>query len=101
MPRRSLRETRSRLDEKSDAAAHFLGLGLGSLVNVLGPEVVIVGGGVAEALGDPYVDLVRNAARSQILVDADEKIKILRAALGDDAGVLGAALMAREQLVDS
>jgi glucokinase len=79
-------------------AAHFLGLGLGSLVNVLGPEVVIVGGGVAEALGEPYVDLVRESARTQILVDPD-KIKIVRAALGDDAGILGAALLAREQLV--
>jgi glucokinase len=78
-------------------AAHFLGLGLGGLVNVLGPEVVIVGGGVAEALGEPYVDLVREAARSQILVDPD-KVKIVPAALGDNAGILGAALMARERL---
>jgi glucokinase len=80
-------------------AAHYLGLGLGSLVNVLGPEVVIVGGGVAEALGDPYVDMVRAAARTQILVDPGEKIRIVRAALGDNAGMLGAALMAREQLI--
>ena len=34
-------------------AAHYLGLGLGSLINVLGPEIVIVGGGVAGALGPP------------------------------------------------
>ena len=33
-------------------AAHFLGIGLGSLINVLGPEIVIIGGGVAGALGD-------------------------------------------------
>ena len=39
-------------------AAHFLGIGLGSLINALGPELVIIGGGVAEALGDPYLDLV-------------------------------------------
>ena len=39
------------------------GLGLGGLINVLGPEIVIVGGGVAEALGDPWVDLVRTSAR--------------------------------------
>ena len=40
-------------------AAHYLGLGLGSLVNVLGPEIVIIGGGVTEALGAPWIDLVR------------------------------------------
>lgn len=80
-------------------AAHYLGLGLGSLVNVLGPEIVIVGGGVVGALGDPWVDLVRTSARTQILTDPEGKIKIVRAALGDDAGILGAALLAREQFV--
>jgi glucokinase len=78
-------------------AAHFLGLGLGSLVNVFGPEVVIIGGGVAEALGEPYIELVRAAARSQILTDPDGTIRIVPAALGDDAGILGAALLARER----
>jgi glucokinase len=80
-------------------AAHFLGLGLGGLVNVLGPEIVIIGGGVAEALGDPWVDQARTAARSQILTDPEIKIKIVRATLGDDAGMLGAALLAREHFV--
>lgn len=78
-------------------AAQYLGLGLGSLVNALGPEVVIVGGGVTAALGAPYLDLVRDAARSQILVDPAGLIRIEPAALGDDAGILGAALWARER----
>jgi glucokinase len=80
-------------------AAHFLGIGLGSLINVLGPEIVIIGGGVAGALGPPYIDLVRTAARSQVLVDAQNVIRIEPAALGDDAGILGAALLAREKFV--
>jgi glucokinase len=77
-------------------SAHYLGLGLGSLVNVFGPELVIVGGGVAEALGDAYVNLVRQSARRQILVDPDHKIQFAGGALGDNAGILGASLMARE-----
>jgi glucokinase len=80
-------------------AAHFLGIGLGSLINVFGPEIVIIGGGVAGALGAPYIDLVRTAARSQALTDPQGKIRIERAALGDDAGILGAALLAREKFV--
>ena len=80
-------------------AAHYLGLGLGSLINVFGPEIVIVGGGVAGALGPHYMDLVRTAARSQALTDPEGTIRIERAALGDDAGVLGAALLAREKFV--
>jgi glucokinase len=78
-------------------AAHFLGLGLGGLVNLLGPEIVVIGGGVAEALGSSFIDLVRASARQQILVDPDQTIKIEPAALGDDAGILGAALLALER----
>ena len=78
-------------------AAHYLGMGLGGLVNLLGPEIVIVGGGVTEALGPRFIDLIRESARLQILVDPEEKIKIEPAELGDDAGILGAALLARER----
>ena len=78
-------------------AAHFLGLGLGGLINVLGPEIVIIGGGVAEALGEPWVDLVRTSAREQAIADSTAKVKIERAAFGDNAGMLGAALLARER----
>lgn len=78
-------------------AAHYLGLGLGGLANLIGPEIIIVGGGVVEALGKPYMELIRTSARAQILTDPDNVIKIEPAALGDDAGILGGALLARER----
>ena len=77
-------------------AAHYLGIGLGSLVNVFGPEIVIVGGGVTAALGQPWIDLVRASIRKAVLVDPHESIEVEAASLGDDAGVLGAALLASE-----
>ena len=80
-----------------ERAAHYLGLGFGGLINLLGPEIVVVGGGVTAALGTPFIDLIRASARQQILVDPDHKIKIEPAALGDDAGILGAALLALER----
>jgi glucokinase len=80
-------------------AAHYLGIGLGGLVNVFGPEIVIIGGGVTEALGAPFIDLVRASIRSNVIVDADAKIKVESASLGDDAGVLGAALFAQERFI--
>ncbi|QDV37226.1 ROK family protein [Tautonia plasticadhaerens] len=82
-----------------DRAARFLGLALGGLMNVLGPEIIIVGGGVTEALGGPFVDLVRNAARAQAMADPDRLVRIEQAELGDDSGLLGAALIARERFV--
>jgi glucokinase len=80
-------------------AAHFLGLALGSLINALGPEIIVIGGGVTEALGTPWINLVRDVARAHSLVDSDSKIRIEPAALGDDAGILGGALLARERFV--
>jgi glucokinase len=81
-------------------AAHFLGMGLGGLINVFGPEIVVIGGGVAGALGDSYMNLVRTAVRSHALTDPEGQIRIEQASLGDDAGILGAALLARERFVE-
>ena len=80
-------------------AAHFLGIALGGLINLTGPEIIVIGGGVAEALGHPYIDMIRESARAQAIADPQGKVLIARAALGDDAGILGAALLAREQLL--
>ena len=66
--------------KKCSGAGHFLGIGLGSLINLLGPEIVIVGGGVAGALGDPYLEIVRASARAQAITDPQAKIAIDRAA---------------------
>ncbi len=80
-----------------ERAATFLGQALGGLVNLIGPEIIVIGGGVTAALGPMYLDQVRAAARHQILVDPNETIKIEPAALGDDAGILGASLLAMEK----
>lgn len=85
--------------EEVHRAAHFLGLGVASLINVIGPELVIIGGGVTNALGNSYLDLVRAAARPNTLADRAGKIGIVPGALGDNAGILGAALLARERFV--
>jgi glucokinase len=54
---------------------------------------------VAEALGEPYIDIVRSAAREQALADPEGLIKVVLAERGDDAGLLGASLLAREKFV--
>ena len=80
-------------------AAHFLGIGLGSLINVFGPEMVVVGGGVPGRSAIPTSTLseLRHAPRSSPI--RGESSASNAAALGDNAGILGAALMARDQLL--
>ncbi len=77
-------------------AAKFIGVGLGSLVNVLAPEVVVLGGGVIEAMDDGFIERIARSMR-KIAFDVNVKdLRIARAELGDDAGVIGAAMLARE-----
>ncbi|AMV38211.1 ROK family protein [Planctomyces sp. SH-PL62] len=81
-----------------ERAAYYLGLGLGGLVNVFGPQIVVIGGGMALALGQPFLERITASARLQIITDPTHCIKFALAGLGDDAGVLGASLYAREML---
>jgi glucokinase len=82
-------------------AARFIGLGIGSLLNLLGPEIVVLGGGVVEAFGDDFVDRIERTARKTAFDVNSKNVKITRAELGDDAGVIGAAMLAREALADA
>jgi len=79
-------------------AAKLIGVGMGSLLNVLGLEIVVLGGGVVEAFGDDFVDRIERAARAIAFEINSENVKITRAELGDDAGVIGSAMLAREAL---
>jgi glucokinase len=79
-----------------ERAARFLGITLAGQMNFVGPELVIIGGGVVAALGEPYLKIVREAAGPHILADPQGAKRIVAAKLGDDSSVLGAALLARE-----
>ncbi|MCE5229895.1 ROK family protein [bacterium] len=78
-------------------AAYFLGIGLGSLANVLNPDCIVLGGGVVEAFGDAYVKQVNSSFKRFAFQSVYDKIKLVQAGLGDDAGVVGAALIARRK----
>jgi glucokinase len=79
-------------------AAKFIGIGIGSLVNVLAPEIVVLGGGVIEAMTDDFIQRIDRSTRRVAVDFATKDLKIVRAELGDDAGVIGAAMLAREAL---
>lgn len=75
-----------------------LGRGLAGLVNVLDPEIVVVGGGVASA-GDFVLEPAREVFRRSVEAPAHRpEIPLLAAELGPDAAAVGAALLALEEL---
>jgi glucokinase len=75
-------------------SARYTGLAIGGVANLLDPAVVVIGGGVAEALGQRYVEWAAEVARRQILARSAKDLPILMSQLGDDAGLLGAAMTA-------
>ncbi len=75
-----------------------LGQGLAGLANVLDPEVVVVGGGVVAA-GDWLLEPARRVFARSIEAPAHRpEVPVLPAALGNDAGAIGAAILALEEL---
>ncbi len=77
-------------------ATETLGVFIASLVNLLDPECVVLGGGLVESLGERYVAAVAEHAYAHFFLKDDmDKVKILPAALGDNATVLGASVLAR------
>ena len=79
-----------------DRSAKYLALGIASVTNLLNPELVVLGGGVVEALGDEYVEQVAQLVRRAPLHAATHQVRIVRSVLGDDAGITGAALLVRQ-----
>ena len=86
------------ITETLEETAQMLGDCIGSAINLLGPEVIVLGGGVTEALGSWLVERVAKATQRRALALAFEGVKIVEAKLGDDATCLGAAILAREAL---
>jgi glucokinase len=73
-----------------ETGARALGAAVGWLVNVLDPQAVVVGGGLGLA-GGLYWEHMVNAAREHVYAENTRQLPIIPAALGEDAGLVGAA----------
>ena len=74
-----------------------LGVGLANLSNIFNPEVIVVGGG-AMAAGDLLLDPAREEMRARGLRPNRDQVKVLPARFGPEAGMLGAGVLALDEL---
>jgi glucokinase len=74
-----------------------LGFGLVGLVNTFNPEVIVIGGGAARG-GELLLEPARSVIEAHALPPARELVRLVPAHYGDEAGMMGAALMALESL---
>lgn len=83
--------------ETFEETGYFIGLGIASMVNLLNPEMVVIGGGVAQA-GELILDPIRRSARANAIKTLIDACPILPAELGDDAGIYGGASLVLDAL---
>jgi len=67
-----------------------LGIGISSLTNLLNVEIVVIGGGIANAW-QMFIPAAKQAVKNNTLIGPYKKLKISKSKLKDDAGILGAA----------
>ena len=79
--------------EALEQTADYLALGIAGLISLLDPEMVVLGGGLMEA-GDLMLDRIRSQALAWTQPVAAARVRIEKTALGEDAGLLGAARLA-------
>jgi glucokinase len=73
----------------------YLGVGIANVVNVLDPEIIVVGGGVIAA-GDLLLEPARRVVDERALAPSRDDAMIVPARFGDASGMLGAAIMAMD-----
>ena len=76
--------------------ADLLGIAIANFVTFLAVDTVIIGGGITEALGERYLDLIRKAFERDVFPARCRACRIVATELKADAGVLGAAMLARD-----
>ena len=81
-----------------DTAIETLGIAVASAINLLDLDRVVVGGGLAEKLGQNLADRLHTAAEPWML-QPNPDLKFVVSELEDDAGVVGAAVLARAALI--
>lgn len=94
----SIKAGDSAVEDIVRAAARHLGTAAGSLVNLLNPDVILLGGGLVEALPELYSEVVITAAQKRAMACYRDTFQVKVASLGDYASVQGAAAWARHTI---
>jgi glucokinase len=93
--RKAIRKGDSFVEKVVEEAAEYTGIAVANLINILNPETVVLGGGVIDALGDEMMAIIVETAEDYALSGTNKGIEIVASKTGDDAGIIGGAVLAR------
>jgi glucokinase len=77
-------------------AAEYLGIGLANLVNIFNPELIVIGGGLSK-MGDMLLKPARRVLKERAFQLPADTVRVVRARLGSNAGIIGAAAYVFDQ----
>ena len=87
-------ENDTAITEAVNAGARLIGTSIANAITLLSLDKVILGGGLVESLGEPYVDVIREQFLADVFPAHCRKCELCITQLGPDAGLLGAAALA-------
>ncbi len=93
--RKAVRRGDKFVEKVVEEAAEYTGIAVANLINIFNPEMVVVGGGVIEALGDEMMPTIVKTAKDHVMPGTMGDIEIKASKLGDEAGITGGAVLAR------
>lgn len=81
-----------------EEAAQYTGIAVANVINLINPEIVVLGGGVMDALEDEMLAIIVETAHDNSMPGTDKGIEIVATRLGDDAGITGGAVLAKQSI---
>jgi len=93
--RKAIRQNDKLVESLVRQAAHYTGIAVGNLINILNPELVVLGGGIIEALDEEMMPIISKTAQSHILSGTGKGVEITQTQLADNAGIFGGGVLAR------
>ena len=95
--RKALRRGDKFVEKVIEEAAEYTGIAVANVINLLNPEVIVLGGGVMDQLADEMMSIIIETARDYALTGTIKGIEIIASKLGDDAGITGSAVLAKRE----
>jgi glucokinase len=95
--RKALRKGDKLVEKVIEEAAEYIGIACANVINILNPQVIVLGGGVIDALEDEMMAIIVETAHDCALQGTDKGVEIIASKLGDNAGIVGGAVLAKRE----
>jgi glucokinase len=94
--RKAIRRGDKFVEKVVEEASFYTGIAVANLINLFSPEVVVLGGGVIEALEDEMMAVIVETAKDYAFPGSMKGVDIVASKLADEAGIMGGAALARK-----